>query len=435
MTHMNMQLTFDTIHDSQLLDHIHSLPTTKHIHDYILNATRIGHKCIQMTSIQNAQHDSHQQIEFIKTQLQDVFQNRLTQEQQKQSAIKSELEQQYHNKLQVIQMQADLDKQRAILQHQQNIDTSGYPALHEKISLLTNALEEAKQENKKLYQDMIASVQTNQVNHLVKVIAEKDLLIAQLKGTNFCKGIIGEQIVKHILTNKFIDHDVIDKSSSPAESDLHLVRPDGSFFAIECKYKATITNSDVEKSIRDISVLKQKYSTSFLGYVFLSLQTPNIPKKGFGFEIQQGIPVMWYGVQNNQLDHRLEEDLSLIIRIMSTLTQLIKTSPSQDNTLFKCIELVRSLSITISNNKMTISKLNESVLNMQLHINNLHKTNNDIYQSIHTFILEHNIPIPHIPSENPTQYKCNKCSKIFKRKSDYTKHVQRVCGVVDDDAL
>jgi hypothetical protein len=154
---------------------------------------------------------------------------------------------------------------------------------------LKSEIEALKEENKSLQKDFI------------KILRDEDITalkaqIASLKGSSFSKGIVGETMVKNIMQNTFRSIEIIDKSGCRAESDIHIVREhDNRIVAIECKNKNRITYSDVSKSIRDIHFLKEKYGDNFIGYIFLSLRTSNIPKKGVSMEVICNTPVIWFG--------------------------------------------------------------------------------------------------------------------------------------------
>ena len=149
--------------------------------------------------------------------------------------------------------------------------------------------------------------------------------IASLKNTNFCKGIIGENLITDMLRSNFPEYIVLDTSGVPCESDIHFINKTDQIIRIESKNKATIMLQDVDKSVRDIEHLSTKYGSSFIGYIFFSLETPNIPQKGINFEIINDRPVIWYGTKKNGETFRIEE-LVLIMKIMINLTTTLNRS-------------------------------------------------------------------------------------------------------------
>ena len=112
------------------------------------------------------------------------------------------------------------------------------------------------------------------------------------------KGQVGEDFVKEILTQNFSSFEITNTTKNTNCGDFQISNLDGEFVAIECKNKATITAADVAKSIKDILHLKKTTpNLKFVGYLFVSLKTKNIPKKGeMLFESIADVPVIWLAI-------------------------------------------------------------------------------------------------------------------------------------------
>ena len=137
--------------------------------------------------------------------------------------------------------------------------------MNQKEADLLRQLADAKSEKEQMHREFIKTIKDEDV-------AALQAQIAMLKGQNHTKGIIGENAIADLISKVFPEYEVLDKSGTAAESDLHLIRnTDKCFIAIESKNKKTITQQDIDKSVRDISHLKSKYGSRFVGYLFLSL--------------------------------------------------------------------------------------------------------------------------------------------------------------------
>ena len=129
------------------------------------------------------------------------------------------------------------------------------------------------------------------------------------------KGQVGEEFVRQILAQACPECEIVNKSKETKCGDLHVINGADEFVAIEVKNKDVITAADVKKSIADILHLKAiNPARKFAGYIFASLKTRNIPKKGsLFFESIDGIPVIWVACDNK---HELEICLAHYIKLL-----------------------------------------------------------------------------------------------------------------------
>lgn len=293
--------------------------------------------------------------------------------------------------------------------------------LNEKITLLSNHAQELKStlsiredEIKALNEKLVQNYKNEEIKRLHQEITQRDMYIAQLKNSNFCKGIIGENIVKDILSKTFPDYAILDKSGTTAESDIHFVNKNDEIIAVECKYKEQITLQDVDKTIRDVSYLQQKYGNKFIGYIFYSLKSVNIPKKGFTFEIINNIPVLWYGTRLED-NPKLNDDIVFIAKIAQTLAVLLKNGK---NDIDDIGSMLNNNLEKISQNKKWLATLMDALNSASANVKKINDNNNIIYQTTFDYMQARGM----VQFTLPDQHTCEQCCRTFKRKCDLTKH-------------
>eukprot|EP00798_Chlamydomonas_sp_ICE-L_P014367 gene14367-20368_t len=122
--------------------------------------------------------------------------------------------------------------------------------------------------------------------------------------SNHGKRSVGEHCVASFLRDAFPESEVSDTSRNAHACDLWMT-PDtasGAFYAFECKNKGTITTKgDVMKFYADVTRLVEKHGSKFMGGVFVSCRTINIPGKGgLRLEVHAGRPVIFAGCDNGE---------------------------------------------------------------------------------------------------------------------------------------
>jgi hypothetical protein len=119
----------------------------------------------------------------------------------------------------------------------------------------------------------------------------------RLMGCNHVKGVVGEARVMMALQRALPEWAFVDTSAKGAESDFHMVGAQGEVLAVEVKNKGIVTAGDVEKSLRDVRELHERIGSRLVGYLFVSLRSRNIPRKGaLAMETAHGVPVLWFGM-------------------------------------------------------------------------------------------------------------------------------------------
>lgn len=164
---------------------------------------------------------------------------------------------------------------------------------------------------------------TRQHNEYVKgeLSSTKDREIAALRerlsvieSGNAYKGSAGESTLREVIGRRFPAHEVKDTSAMNGMSDIHVVDEHGYTIVVESKNKATITAQDVAKSANDIRHVSSKIGDRFVGYLFVSLRSRNIPRKGeLCYELVEGRPCIWYGCSCPSM---LEDDVAKLLTLL-----------------------------------------------------------------------------------------------------------------------
>ena len=162
------------------------------------------------------------------------------------------------------------------------------------------------------YDDKLNNYRQDEITSLKSQISTLNTKLAVMQSTNFYKGEEGENHIRTILNTHFISYEIKDTSSQSKTADIHLIAPNNKYIAIESKNKLTITATDIKKSLEDIKNLKQ--NDDFIGYLFVSMKSNNIPKKGnLYYEIIEDIPVIWYATNNITF---IEHDIPILVKIL-----------------------------------------------------------------------------------------------------------------------
>jgi hypothetical protein len=157
------------------------------------------------------------------------------------------------------------------------------------------------------------------------------------------------------ISNVCRNWEIKDMSTFAAESDIHIVNMKGNIIAFECKNKKMIKYDDVQKSCRDIAFLKDKYGDKFIGYMFVSLRSVNIPHREF-FHLMHGIPTIWYGQLGDE-SKALERVIELVIHLA---TDMSISATTIDELPLK----INNISNVIAINRSQISAMNKQICSM-----------------------------------------------------------------------
>ena len=252
------------------------------------------------------------------------------------------------------------------------------------------------------------SQKDQEINLLKQQVTQLNTQLNVLQNTNSFKGEIGELQVRELLSRHFSNYEIKDTSGQTSMSDIHLIDQDGYLIAIECKNKTQITAGDVNKSLNDIKIIKAKYGELFVGYLFISLRSNNIPKKGeLNFEVIQEIPTIWYGAPSES--QTLENDIVKLIKILTmhrTYNSITDGATSHINEyLQKIIEI-----------KKSIDSLSASVAGMKITINQLNVSVDWLYDDMSRLIGG--------SGNTHNKNNCPHCEMTYKRKGDLERHIK-----------
>lgn len=292
--------------------------------------------------------------------------------------------------------------------------------------VLLDELKASREQAKTLQYEFMNALRNEEIAALKKQLAA-------VRGSNFSKGVVGENFVRHILQRSFPDMEANDKSGASAESDLHLIRHgDNRFLAVECKNKGMITLQDVDKSLRDIVFLKQKYGDMFAGYIFVSLKSVNIPKKGTTFEIQNGdIPVAWVGYDadlegtNDVIHDTLPLLIKLVWKTGDVLRDIIGNSKLTTQVEDQLMKFRESIGYVLRDSLSKFEQNAKAICNLQTSVKILNDNNTSLLTSFASYIDLHSLHSIGNASDNTMtdDLKCSTCGKMYKRRADYIKHI------------
>jgi hypothetical protein len=199
-------------------------------------------------------------------------------------------------------------------------------------------------------------------------IAELESENSVLKRTNAGKGSMGEFEIAKRIRAAFPRYEVVDASQQEASCDLHVFldscanqaanptfwqsqRAPGAqtfkatqaapqFLAIESKNKAAVTSrGDVDKFLRDCASLARLHGPAFLGAVFVSLRSANIPGRGsFAVEMTPEMRVVVFvGFDGSStqdgtgVDRMLEHCVRIVVEVgRSVLNSVTSDSEVKD---------------------------------------------------------------------------------------------------------
>ena len=165
-----------------------------------------------------------------------------------------------------------------------------------------------------------------------------------LKKTNIGKGNLGECNLMNHIRDRFNTFEIRDASKETAACDIHVFINSDDFFAVESKNKSVVTALDVAKFKRDVEQLATLKGKSFIGGLFVSLNSANIPGKGdFFFDVVHGRPVIYVGFVEFDGDF-LRRSIVMLLQSYTYLTMTSQGATSVHDLLSKLQPLVAKIS-------------------------------------------------------------------------------------------
>lgn len=268
---------------------------------------------------------------------------------------------------------------------------SAKESAHQELLSLTSQIAELKaayNHAKAALADTTQSAHASQRIALEKQIEEQRALICQMQKSNMSKGHLGENTVIELLRQCYpkFTHEQTGGGKQAHVCDLHMHLSNNQLIAIECKYKQTITKSDITKFYKDLQTLADT-NRGCVAAVFISVMTRNIPTKGnVAFEMVHNTPVLFVGFENipeleRMLPFYMDAILELsryhehantgttnvadIIKTLTPLTSRIEKMHRRQETMRRSVS---EISAAIGDNETDIKELLESlkaVINME----------------------------------------------------------------------
>ena len=186
--------------------------------------------------------------------------------------------------------------------------------------------------------EILSGDMARELEALRKRLQETEGALSVARRSNFGRGAIGEHRVASFLRNAFPTFTVCDTSKDPHSCDLWMkTENNNEFFAFESKNKETIVaRGDLDKFYGDISRLAEKHGDNFMGGVFVSCRTSNIPGKGaLHVEVFEDRPVLFAGFNDEDGGGGdfmwLRDILSMFMSIASHLKKLRTNRTTDDS--------------------------------------------------------------------------------------------------------
>lgn len=206
----------------------------------------------------------------------------------------------------------------------------------------------------------------------------------KLKNTNHVKGTMGENLVRGILQEQFPHWTFIDTSAMGAHSDFHMVCPQsGATIAVEVKNKALVTNGDVDKSIRDALELKDRLANKLVAYVFVSIRTRNIPKRGpLNVELLDRIPMLWYGTADEEELCGSGMELSKLLKLVYNLGAAISDKQKDVAAANSIVQRARTYLDRLQKQRKMVTNMHNALASMKKVMNDLLEEVDSMYRDI-----------------------------------------------------
>ena len=204
---------------------------------------------------------------------------------------------------------------------------------------------------------------------------------------NTAKGIFGEDFIQNYLADKFSSSQIINCTKETASGDILFIY-DELKLLIESKNVQTLKKEDIDKFYRDIEVRSAKNDIN--SALLVSLHDTNLINghRIFHFEIKNNIPIiMISNVFNNN------EYIKMAIILINNLIKknIIKNDNYENdeeknnviiNTINTLFENTKKQITLLENDKILISKLQESYNKREAEILNTNKIFNELFNKI-----------------------------------------------------
>lgn len=268
--------------------------------------------------------------------------------------------------------------------------------------------------------------------------------IQVLKGSNSVKGRVGEALLQTVFQSTLTDWTVNNTGKTAHESDLHLINAAGEIIMVESKNKDSIAKTDMDKFVADMDYMHES-KRPWIGSIFVSIRTPNIPHKGsMRLELVHERPVLYLGFRS---EDELTSQLPLFTRVFvqychqSAATRIADPS----NTAAAAADAINGLYAAVNNHFQMLQTMKTHLAKLQKHHREETASIAELEKSLHTLsaCMEEFLnkgtnanahPTPRSltvtsPASRANIYMCTTCSETFTNKKTHAVHVKSHNGV------
>ena len=213
---------------------------------------------------------------------------------------------------------------------------------------------------KRMYSDATSGSHRAQVSQLESLLTDARAEMNILKRSNAGKGNLGEFAIGQFVRSAYPSFEVLNTGKQDASCDLHVrVNEEQRYFAVESKNKIEVTKGDIDKFYRDCECLS--LSNKFMGAVFVSLRSRNIPGKGaFSLEFDKDMrPLIFAGFEDPSDLTFLKHCIDLLIEVSMKCSGLDRGNDVRDR-LAPLVKRVSSLRKEIDGIKECAGKIGKS---------------------------------------------------------------------------
>lgn len=339
-------------------------------------------------------------------------------EQKLVDSVTSVIQQQYEHKLALEQnnFAAKLDNMKLQYESSANLTVAEVKAERDRfMQMYMDAKTLWQNENTQA----IKQQHEEQVKKLQCVIHELQAELTIAKKSNMGKGNIGEHALSEWLRNNYIEFDVQDTSKLKAACDIHVAVNSKEFFAIESKNKSTITRNDIDKFYRDVQNLTELNSNAFLGAMFVSLATKNVPGKGdFYFELFQNRPVLFIGF--NIVDNLNSDFMKRCISLLLQAAQSCKVLGEQATSVQDMHTKLAPMILKIQRIRKEVDSVKEMAGNIIKSVDNMQDEANEVVTVMSSVL--GNVVLHDVTEKQGVE--CAVCKKSFLTQAKLDSHTR-----------
>lgn len=253
------------------------------------------------------------------------------------------------------------------------------------------------------------------IDGLQRDLKNKEEELACLKRTNFGRGVVGETMIVDFLRRTYCDACVEDKSHCKHSCDVWMTLSNGDYFAFESKFKDTINSKgDIDKFYNDVASMSR--DARFLGAVFVSCKTCNIPGKGaLCVEVFNDRPLLFVGFDGEDgFDGGwLKQCLVILFQLAQHQKNVVGKSTSIQDVVKKLVPLLDK-----------IKKIRGSIEKIRkVHLTQVMSLTDDMDKDL-ACMFEEIVGVTGNQSDGMVMFHCEKCNQAFKTKLALGKHVK-----------